>query len=116
MYDGLAASGFWVKETVSRPNAPATLVLHDQGRKAAASDVSDRVNRDEQVLALDLTFFGDAWKENEPFSYAQILDGEGDRSLGLQAAQLLAIANWIRARAGAQKVRLESRGIRTQTI
>src|SRR6267378_390306 len=84
--------------------------------RPAASYVSDRVNRDEQVLALDLTFFGDAWKENEPFSYAQILDGEGDRPLGLQAAQLLAIANWIRACAGAQKVRLESRGIRTQTI
>ena len=116
MDNGLCVSGSWLKGIVTPEKAPVTLVLNDQGRKAAASDVSDRVNRDEQVLALDLTFFGDAWKENEPFSYAQILDGEGDRSLGLQAAQLLAIANWIRARAGAQKVRLESRGIRTQTI
>ena len=35
----------------------------------------------EQVLVLDLTFFGDAWKDNEPFSYAQILDDEGDRPM-----------------------------------
>src|SRR5207248_4655461 len=73
MDNGLAASGLWVKGIGALANAPATLVLHDQGRKAAAADVSSRVNRDEQVLALDLTFFGDAWKDLEPFSYAQIL-------------------------------------------
>jgi hypothetical protein len=78
--------------------------------------VSSRVNRDEQVLALDLTFFGDAWKDLEPFSYVQILDGEGQRAVGVQAAQLLAIAEWLRKRTGAQKVRLESTGIRTEAI
>ena len=116
MDNGLAASGLWVKGIDARANAPATLVLHDQGRKAAAADVSSRVNRDEQVLALDLTFFGDAWKDLEPFSYAQILDAEGERAVGIQAAQLIAIAEWLRKRTGAQKVRLESRGIRTEAI
>jgi hypothetical protein len=74
------------------------------------------VNRDEQVLALDLTFFGDTWKDLEPFSYVQILDGEGERAVGIQAAQLIEIAEWLRKRNGAQKVRLESRGIRTEAI
>ena len=91
-------------------------MLDDQGRKAAAADVSARVNRDEQVLALDLTFFGDTWKDLEPFSYVQILDGEGERAVGIQAAQLIEIAEWLRKRTGAQKVRLESRGIRTEAI
>lgn len=67
-------------------------------------------------MVLDLTFFGDAWKDLEPFSYAQILDGEGDRPLGIQAAQLIEIAQWLRKRTGAEKLRLESRGIRTQTV
>ena len=116
MDNGLSASGVWLKGTVTPENAPVTIVLNDHGRKAAAWEISDRVNRGEQVLALDLTFFGDAWKDNEPFSYAQIIDGEGDRPLGMQAAQLIAIANWIRERAGAPKVRLETRGIRTQII
>jgi dienelactone hydrolase len=116
MDNGLSASGVGLKGIVTPDRAPVTVVLNDQGRKAAASDISDRVNRDEQVLALDLTFFGDAWKDNEPFSYAQILDGEGDRPLGVQAAQLLKIANWMRDRAGVQRVRLEARGIRTQSI
>ena len=114
--NGLSASGVWLKGVAAPEKASVTIVLNDQGRKAAASDISERVNRDEQVLALDLTFFGDAWEKNEPFSYAQIIDAEGDRPLGMQAAQLVAIANWIRERAGTQKVRLESRGIRTQTI
>lgn len=116
MDNGLAASGVWVKGIDARRDANVTLVLHDQGRKAAAADVSSRVNRDEQVLALDLTFFGDAWKDLEPFSYVQILDGEGQRAVGVQAAQLLAIAEWLRKRTGAQKVRLESTGIRTEAI
>jgi hypothetical protein len=116
MDNGLAASGVWVKGIDAPAGAPVTLVLHDQGRKAAAADVSARVNRDEQVLALDLSFFGDTWKDLEPFSYVQILDGEGERAVGIQAAQLIEIAEWLRKRTGAQKVGLESRGIRTEAI
>lgn len=116
MDNGLAASGVWVKGIDARRDAQVTLVLQDQGRKAAAADVSSRVNRDEQVLALDLTFFGDTWKDLEPFSYVQILDGEGERAVGVQAAQLIEIAEWLRKRSGAQKVRLESRGVRTEAI
>ena len=116
MDNGLSASGVWLKGIVTPDKTPITIVLNDQGRKAAAREISDRINRDERVLALDLTFFGDAWKDNEPFSYAQIIDAEGDRPLGMQAAQLITIANWIRERAGAQKLRLETRGIRTQII
>lgn len=116
MDNGLCASAVWLKGIAAPEKTPVTIVVNDQGRKAAASDISDRVNRGEQVLALDLTFFGDAWEKNEPFSYAQIIGGEGDRPLGIQAAQLIAIANWLRERAGAQRVRLESTGIRTQSI
>ena len=116
MDNGLAASGVWVKGIDAPGDAPVTLLLHDQGRKAAAADVSTRVNRDEQVLALDLTFFGDTWKDLEPFSYVQILDGEGERAVGIQAAQLIEIAEWLRKRTGAQKVSLETRGIRTEAI
>ena len=113
---GLAASGVWVKGIDARAKGDVTLVLDDRGRSAAAADVSSRVNRDEQVLALDLTFFGDTWKDLGPFLYAQILDGEGERTVGIQAAQLLAIAEWLRKRTSVQKVRLESRGIRTEAI
>ena len=63
MGNGLCVSGLWLKGIVTPEKTPVTIVLNDQGRKAAASDVSDRVNRDEQVLALDLTFLGTPGKK-----------------------------------------------------
>jgi hypothetical protein len=114
--NGLSASGVWLKGIAAPDKAAVTIVLSDQGRRAAAPDISERLNRDEQVMALDLVFFGNAKKDIPSASYAQILASEGERALGIQAAQLIEIARWIRERAGAQKVRLEARGIRTQTI
>jgi len=116
MDNGLSANGVWLKGIVTPENTPVTIVLNDGGKKAAHVEVSDAVNRDEQVLALDLMFVGDAWKGNEPYSYAQILDGLGDRPLGMQAAQLIEIARWIRDRAGVGKVRLECTGMRNQVV
>jgi dienelactone hydrolase len=114
MADGLSANGVWLKGIATPANAPATIVLNDKGKKAAGAEVSDRVNRDEQVLALDLLFTGDAWKDNEPYSYAQILDGMGERPIGLEAAQLIAIAHWLQSQAGTSKLRLETTGVRNQ--
>jgi dienelactone hydrolase len=114
MSNGLSANGVWLKGIESPDNAPVTIVLNDGGKKAAGVDASDRVNRDEQVLALDLLFTGDAWKDAEPYSYAQILGATGDRALGQQAAQLAQITRWIKERGGASRARLEATGIRSQ--
>src|SRR5262249_714522 len=74
-----------------------------------------RVNRGEQVLALDLLFRGDVVpKDPGAPEYAQMLSAMGDRPLGMQAAQLIGIADWLRGRAGATQVRLESTGARGQ--
>lgn len=116
MDNGLSANGVWLKGIAASEKAPVTLVLNDGGKKAAHVEVSAAVNRDQQVLAVDLMFVGDAWKGNEPYSYAQILDGLGDRPLGMQAAQLIEIARWIRGRAGVGQVRLECTGMRNQVV
>jgi dienelactone hydrolase len=115
MSNGLSATGVWVRSILqSSDTAPVTIVLDDNGREAAADVVSDRVNRGEQVLALDLMFTGNSWKDTEPFQFAQILDGYGDRPIGMEAAQLSRITRWARERAGVASVRLEVGGIRTQ--
>ena len=117
MSNGLSASGVWLRSILqSSDSAPVTIVLDDNGREAAAEAVSDRVNRGEQVLALDLMFTGTSWKETQPYEFAQLLDGLGDRPLGIEAAQLDRIAHWARERAGVSNVRLEAGGIRTQMI
>jgi len=103
-------------KAISAPAAtPVTIVLNDKGRKRAANEVSDRVNRGEQVLALDLLFRGDVSpKDPGAPEYAQMLSAMGDRPLGMQAAQLIGIAHWLGGRAGAQRIRIESTGARSQ--
>ncbi len=117
MNNGLSASGVWLRSILqSSDTAPVTIVLCDNGREAAAETVSDRVNRGEQVLALDLMFMGASWKDTQPYLFAQLLDGLGDRPLGMEAAQLTRIAHWAKDRAGVSKVRLEAKGIRTEVV
>ena len=115
--NGLSATGVLLKAIESPAGAPATIVLSDQGRKATAAEVSDRVNRGEQVLALDLLFTGDMAPE-KPFmpTYALKLSTTGDRPLSLEAAQLLGAANWFRKATSNRRLRLESNGIRSEVV
>jgi len=114
MRNGLSATGVWVKAIGIPDNAPFTIVLNDKGKKESATVVSDRVNRGEQVLALDLLFFGDA--SPDVSEYAQLLAAIGDRALGIEAAQLIGIARGLQSLSGAPKVRLEAAGIRSQVV
>ena len=114
MNNGLYIAGTFLKSVRTPASAPATIVLHDKGGRESAPVVSDRVNRGEQVLAADLLFVGDAWVKSEPFAHAQILEAQGDRTIGLQAAQLVAITRWIQSCSGAGKIRLEATGMRSQ--
>ena len=109
----------------SPDTSSVSIVLNDNGKRAAGEQVSDRINRGEQVLALDLVFNGDAWwirspatpeRETGPWAYVQMLHGTGDRALGLQVAQLLEITRWIQARTATTKIRLESTGMRNQLV
>jgi dienelactone hydrolase len=117
--NGLSATGIWVKAITSPDNAPATVVLKDEGKYSAAADVSERVNRGEQVLALDLLFTGDASPEDTPATekpqyLAQLMATMGDRPLGIEVAQLVAITQWLRKTGHTGTTRLESTGMRNQ--
>jgi dienelactone hydrolase len=116
MSNDLSAIGVLAQAITTPDAAPTTIVLNDKGKKAASDAVSDAVNRGERVLALDLLLLGDGSPEN-PGSpeYAQLLSATGDRLLGMQAAQLVAIAQWLHNQAGATAVRVESTGLRSQS-
>jgi dienelactone hydrolase len=114
MNNGLSANAVWLRAIGNPETAPVTIILHDQGKKAASVEVSDRVNRGEQVLAADLLFTGDAWAKLDSADYQQILHGVGERPIGMEAAQLIEIARWIGRHAGPTHVRVETTGIRNQ--
>jgi hypothetical protein len=77
--------------------------------------VAERLYRGEQVLAADLPFHGDAWKQDSTWLFEQIIVTTGARPLGIEAAHLIELANWLK-RQGATRVRLETSGIRNQVV
>ncbi len=133
--NALGAVAVWLKAVRSPAAAPATIVLHDQGRRAAAAVITDRVNAGEQVLALDVLLLGEMIPEPldvsdpelvDPLSVlrsrrgatnaALLLATVGERALGIEIGQLLAVADWFKRTSGQADLRLETTGIRSQVI
>ena len=113
----LSAAGVWLKALAASTDAPATLVLNDKGRKESVEVVSDRVNRGEQALALDPLFMGETIPQKpDPTDWELLVATTGDRPLGIEAAQVIAAAKWLRAISGQRQVRLETAGIRSEVI
>jgi len=113
----LSAPGVWLKSLSAAADAPATLVLNDKGRKEAGRVVSDRVNRGEQVLALDPLFMGETVPQKpDPTDWELLVATTGDRPLGIEAAQVIAAAKWLRGISAQRQVRLETNGIRSEMV
>ena len=112
--NGLSATGIWLKAISAPSTGPVTVVLADEGYKAAGEVVSEHVNRGDQVLALDLLFNG-ATAPEHPADWEMLAATTGDRPLGLQAAQLIAVAAWLRTNAG-HSISIVTDGIRNQVI
>lgn len=113
--NGLSATGIWLKGISAAPDGLINVVLADKGYKATAEVVSEHVNRGEQVLALDLLFNGATAPEN-PADWEMLVATTGERPLGLEVAQLLAIAGWIRTSVAGSSFRVLTEGIRSQVI
>jgi dienelactone hydrolase len=116
--NGLSAVATWLKAIASPANAPAAIVIADDGRKTAAAEVSARVNRGEQVLALDLVLTGAMSPAQRPGNagFVHLLSTLGERALGVQAAQLIASGRWLQKVSGQAQIRIATSGIRTQVI
>ncbi|MEN6604984.1 MAG: hypothetical protein ABFD86_21445 [Bryobacteraceae bacterium] len=113
--NGLSATAVWFRALDAQDPAPATIVFDANGKKAAGAVVSDRVNRGEQVLAVDPIFYGDAGTGNlRPTLFTQLISALGDRPLGLEAAQLIETARWFGKQSGTKNLRLEVNGFRAQ--
>ena len=109
----LSANGILLREEAAPEDAAATIVLDDKGYKAATNQVTQYLDRGEQVLALDLFFNGDLLPDRG--SWELLTDSSGARPLGLEAAQLVAIARWLHSTTG-KPVQVETVGIRNQVI
>ena len=118
--DGLVASALWGKGIATGEGAPASILLLDEGKAMAAQRASDRINRGEQVLVVDLILTGEAQPRRRNASdshrYAQLLATVGDRPLGIRTLHLLALAKWLKDHHAATEVRIEAHGFRSQVV
>jgi hypothetical protein len=114
MKAGLSAAAVWMKPIEGPEKGPATIVLDDRGRLDAAAVVAERINRGEQVLALDLSFTGDSWKDSDVWLLQQVIQAQGERPLGIRVGELISVANWLREKTGGASLRIETSGIRSQ--
>jgi hypothetical protein len=94
--NGLSATGVWLKAIPTPSDAPVTIVLSDEGYKAEAQVISEHINQGHHVVAIDLLFNGATAPENSA-SWEMLTSTTGDRPLGLETAQLLAMASWLRS-------------------
>ena len=115
--NGLSATGIWLKQNMTPACEPVMIVLDDNGYKAAGKQVFDSLSSGHEVLALDLLFNG-ASKPEVPDSsdWELLVDSSGDRSLGLEAAQLVSIVHWLHSTCGTAKITIKTNGIRNQVI
>jgi hypothetical protein len=116
MADGLSATAVWLKPIGAVDEVPVTIVLDDKGKSASVGRIADHLNRGEQVLAVDLAFMGEAWNSEDIPALQQMVYGTGDRPIGLETAELIEIARWMKDRAHTGKIRLETSGIRNQLV
>ncbi len=129
MQDGLSVSGVLLKASDTSDTAPASLILDDRGRGMTFAEVAGRVDRGEQVLAANLLFTDEksinkdahgSKSAGSPMAslavYDMVFDAIGDRALGIETAEVIELAKWLRARSGHSTIRVETRGIRTQTV
>lgn len=121
--NGLSATGVWMKEVSTKADAPLTIILNDGGKETAATEqwdrvpeVGDRLESGQQVLAVNLVFFGDAAPDVPMTWFTEMIGTEGERPLGLEAAQLIGLANWAKTEWSPEKSRVETTGPRTQVI
>jgi hypothetical protein len=90
-----------------------TVLIGDTGRKNLAADVERLAAAGQRVLVVDLFYFGEAKVASR---YPLFVDTVGERPLGIQAAQLNAIAGWVKTERAKEPVSVATVGPRSSLI
>lgn len=102
---------------LSRGEPTQTVVLFaDAGRKSAAAEVKRLLEAGRRVIAIDLFYFGECRMPARDYLFALLIATVGDRPIGVQAAQVSAVAKWCREQRKLTDVGVAGIGPRSSTI
>lgn len=95
--NGLSATGVLFRGITTPETAPITVVFADSDKASTVDDVANDVDRGQRVLMFDPLFFGENIPGDNPdvTAFTQLLNSIGERTLGLEAAQLTAVIDWL---------------------
>ncbi len=111
----LSAAGYRLRAVRTPVTAPASIIVRDKGRKSAAGEAADRIDRGEQVLLLEPVLTGDSAPPDIGYpNFERMLDHAGERPAAIEASQIAACARWLREEQRAASVALRSTGPRSQ--
>ena len=71
------------------------ILIGDGGRSTTAEYAAGLLKQGKRVLAVDPFYFGESKISQRDFLYGLLVSTVGERPLGIQAAQLAAVAEWI---------------------
>jgi hypothetical protein len=93
----LKLAGIWtvpVVELVRGKPAKTVILVSDEGRSNVAAQAEQLLDFDYRILTADPFYFGESKIKSRDFLFALLLAATGDRPLGVQASQLVALARW----------------------
>lgn len=91
------------------------IVLADHGRQSAAQEIEKLLQQGARVVAVDPFYFGESKIPSRDFLFGLLVSAVGKRPLGIQAAQVVAIARWAKKQF-ATPIRYLAVGPRTSLI
>lgn len=93
----LRMDGSWTVPVTELEHSKANgtvILIADDGRKSASKIAEQLLAKGKRVIAVDLLFFGET-KIDRQNLFALFLNCVGERLLGIQTSQLIAIAKWL---------------------
>ncbi|MFO1020736.1 MAG: hypothetical protein U0903_08575 [Planctomycetales bacterium] len=96
--------------------AETVILIGDEGRAKLAHEVEALLKQKKRVLAVDPWYFGENLAKERSYLHALVLSTLGERPLGLQASQLVAVARWSRTAFKDAPVQVSTFGPRTSLI
>ncbi len=118
-YWRLKVNDLWTLPAVdlSPENASRTVILIADGGRSSVSDEAFRLMKSgARVVAVDPFYLGESKIAQRDFLYALLVSAVGERPLGVQAAQVAAVAGWLRKQGASQAVEIVAVGPRTGLI
>ena len=92
------------------------IVLADAGRADAAAAIEKLLAAGNRVVAVDPFYLGESKIKNKDFLFALLVSSVGERPLGVQAGQLIAVAKWLSGPRQLGPAKIEAVGPRTSLI